>query len=304
MFINTPNNFASMWGELNFEYSCTDDTDIVIEIINDVSGDVIAVKKFYSSSSAKINVTPILFNLMLPQPVRAASTSMLLPSSGFPRIRAEVDAEQCSGIYFTYATTDIEAPAMLTTLPTDRLLYSDECDQIAIVAPAATTVTYSLYGMAKGSSSEVIISSSFSSSNGGARNLYLNADEYCQIYDSLRVEFYVDDAVIGSVSYTLSSELSSGYRLAWISSRGSIEHYTFPFVCDETHQSDGATAKTLRSAYGTAAEVEALSEIISSQKVWRVVGDDYQEVSVLTTEQVIRQDGVLSIANIKILENG
>lgn len=304
MFINIPNNFASMWGELNFEYSCTDDTDIVIEIINDVTDETIGVKKFYSSSSAKVNVAPLIFDSMLPEATSRTTSGISLPSTGFPRIRVTADSTSSDTLQFTYATEQVQAPSLLTTLPTNRLLYAGESDQVAVAAPKGTALTYKLYCDPISSGTTQYYSSGYGSIDGGARVFTLNADEFNDKYYSATLIFLSDDEEIDRVNYSLSGDSTPGYRVAWLSTQGSIEHYTFPFVAEQSRLSSGGVTKSLRSAYGTAEQIEALSEIVSSSKVWRVDGQSYTPIEVVTTEQIISKDGALSIANIKILENG
>ncbi len=304
MFINTPNNFASMWEELTFEYSTSSQTDLLFEIIDDVSGETLGVKKFYSTTSAKINIAPLLFEKMLPEASYVTTSGMLLPEVGFPRIRAQVGSDTTSGIYFTYAKEQLEAPEILSSMPLQRALYKGECDQVAVVAEEGTTLSYIISAEPIDESKLALFKSVISSISGGARVFYLNADHYNDTYKSLTFGAYQDGELIGEVNYSLSDQSQAGYRLAWISSRGSIEHYTFPTLTEESYLSSGTTEKTLRSAYGTAQEVEALSEIISSPTVWSVSGSSYTPIEVETSEISIRKEGTLMIANIKIVENG
>ncbi len=293
-----------MWGELNFEYSDSSATDILIEVSDYYTNEDYGVKKFYSTDSAQINIAPMIFDYLLPEPMRYTTLSAGFPSKGFPRIKVSVGDVQCEVRYFTYAKSEMEAPALLTSLPKNRLLYAGECDQLSVLCPVGTYLAYELVGTAREAGGVELNLSGSAIYTGGAGNIYINADLYCQDYSSLTLSIYAGTELIDQVAYTLECEQSNGYRVAWISSYGSIEYYTFPFVDDLTQLSSGAVTKTLRSAYGTAGEVEALSEIITSPKVWHATSDDFTLIEVLSDELVLRQAGELMITTIKIQENG
>lgn len=300
MFTNIPNNYASMWGELTFEYSSTTDSDVVINIYETLSDTLLGVKKFYSTSSAKINIAPMLFDTYFPAPQSDPTSGLKVPTNGFVYLRLEAGDESCEERTFTYAKSQIEAPQILTTLPTERILYKGESDTVTVVAPADTYIKYTLYGVPNDSEEYTLLGSGSTPSNRGVREFVTVADDYCQSYSALKVTLSCDSTVLGSVEYSLINEAADGYRVAWVSSLGAIEHYTFPIVVDKIRLSSSATLKNLRSAYGTEAEIEALSEIVSSPKVWRA--DSYEQIEVTTEEQYVRREGVLMIANIQIKE--
>ena len=108
-----------------------------------------------------------------------------------------------------------------------------------------------------------------------------------------------------------------GCRIAWRSRAGSIEHYTFPVVksvvqkirkeqvlTDDAGYEDisirDERTTTLASAFEPAAVIEALAEIAASPQVWKIDGDKYEEVDILTREQTIGRHGSLGCIEISL----
>ncbi len=304
MFINIPNNYSSMWGELTYEYNCATSTDIVLDIESAESGESLGVKKFYSSTSAKLNVAPMLFESMLPDVGNIEFTTTLSQAEGFPKISLSVGSESCDERVFCYSQQPLSAPAVVTTMPLNRLLRAHEVDLITFIANEGSTIKYILSAVAQAGGAEIELASEEVVASGSAMQISIAADDFIEEYSTLYCTLYCDGDILAKCGYTLGDSLLQTYRVAWISSKGSIEHYSFPAITSRSYLNSGATVRSLRSAYGTAAEVEALSEILSSPKVWRADGDEYREVEVLTKEQQILSEGVLAVAQIEIRENG
>lgn len=57
---------------------------------------------------------------------------------------------------------------------------------------------------------------------------------------------------------------------------------------------------TLASAFEPAAVIEALTEIAASPQVWKIDGDKYEEVDILTREQTIGRHGSLGCIEISL----
>ncbi len=304
MFINIPNNFSSMWGELIYEYNSTDESDILIEILDTESEETLGVKKFYSSSSAQLNLAPILFETSLPEASQLQFSSTITAACGFPSVALSDGDTSCEVRTFTFADSTISAPAALSSMPENRLLCKGERDIITIIAEDLAQLSYTITATRLSDGESVTLQKDSYSISSQALQHTISADSFSATYQALYYTLYSGGEAIASRNYTLSSEATTGYRVAWLSKRGSIEHYTFPVVEEQNYLSSGATTRTLRSAYGTAEEVEALSEIISSPCVWRVSGDEYSELEILTTEQQIRSLGELMIVTIKVQENG
>ncbi len=304
MFINIPNNYSSMWGELTYEYNCTDESDLLIQIEESNTGESLGVKKFYSSNSAKLNISHILFETLLPNAQNLSYSDSFITSPNYPSITLRCGEQSCESRTFSYAREPLFESSVITSMPFERILYKGEYDFINTVAPEGSTVSYQLGGVRIDDAQEEIFQVGSTISQGQPLQFAIYADAYSEEYYTAFCEISIDGKCIGRYHYALLGEPSNGYRVAWVSSAGSIEHYTFPIVVKDSYNSLAQRTTQLRSAYGTAAEVEALAEIISSPVVWRVEGMDYSPLEMLTTEQTLRSEGSLMVTNIEVRENG
>ena len=116
----------------------------------------------------------------------------------------------------------------------------------------------------------------------------------------------VDAGACGSVAYTVIPAFSGARRLAWRSSAGGIEHYTFPVEKSESvetirQRAYGAERRTvLVSAYEPRATLEGLSEVLTSPDVWLAGDDGYTAVDVVTEKSVLHRHGAVTCLEIEI----
>ncbi len=302
MFINIPSDYSSMWDELIFEYNSTDENDVDLEIYDNKNKQTLGVKKFYSTQSAKINIAPLLFETFLPTPEFKSTSGMSIPASGFANIKVGAGDTWADNQIFSYAKSQITPPLIMTSLPSDRILGGGESDSFYVVAPAGTTMKYTLLAESLDPNISPSNVTTLSSIDGGVRMVAINSDNFNTRYDKLTLYVIIDDETIATLNYSISSSESNGYRMAWVSSMGSIEQYTFPIISSVVRHNNGAVSHSLRSAYGLKAEIEALSEILTSPKVWHINGAECKEIEVLTTEQSIYENGTLGVINIEVRE--
>ena len=170
----------------------------------------------------------------------------------------------------------VAAPALLTAMPSVRTISPGESDELTLLCDEACTITVTAQA------GDSATAESYRTKSGGVLVFRLDTRDFPDA-ETLTV----DAGKCGSVSYTVVPAVSGGRRLAWRSSAGSIEHYTFPIeksvtaetVKNRAYGTDGhltAAARTERrttlvSAYETRAVLEALGEITASPEVWLAV---------------------------------
>ena len=126
----------------------------------------------------------------------------------------------------------------------------------------------------------------------------------------------VDAGTCGTVVYSVTPAVQGQVRLAWRSSAGSVEHYTFPIVRTTTvrterREAEGpqgrvvAAAETDReivlvSAYETRSMLEPLAELTATAAAWIVTEKCYIPVDIATEEAVVQRRGTLSCLEIAI----
>ena len=126
----------------------------------------------------------------------------------------------------------------------------------------------------------------------------------------------VDAGTCGTVVYSVTPAVQGQVRLAWRSSAGSVEHYTFPIVRTTTvrterREAEGpqgrvvAAAETDReivlvSAYETRSMLEPLAELTATAAAWIVTEKRYIPVDIATEEAFVQRRGTLSCLEIAI----
>ncbi len=78
-----------------------------------------------------------------------------------------------------------------------------------------------------------------------------------------------------------------------------MEHYTFPRVNSLTLLSSGALHYEVESAYESSSEVDALSDIVTSERVWIVEDGEYIEVDMLSELMVLNKRRELATVELK-----
>ena len=145
----------------------------------------------------------------------------------------------------------------------------------------------------------------------------LNTRSFLPSVGTITVRIATAGQTVAEIGYTVVPKCNEGCRIAWRSRAGSIEHYTFPVVksvvqkirkeqvlTDDAGYEDisirDERTTTLASAFEPAAVIEALAEIAASPQVWKIDGDKYEEVDILTREQTIGRHGSLGCIEISL----
>ena len=126
----------------------------------------------------------------------------------------------------------------------------------------------------------------------------------------------IDFGEIGTVEYTVVPAVREAVRLAWRSSAGSVEHYSFPVVREVTKSTQKQRAcgpeghvvvpqrserrTALASAYETPEMLEALAELTETPEVWIAGEEIYTPANVLTDEATVLRRGTMSCLEIEI----
>lgn len=199
----------------------------------------------------------------------------------------------------------LAAPVLLTAMPCVRLISPDESDELTLFTDGACTVTVTAQA------GESTTAETYRTTTGGLHLFRLDMRDFPEA-ESLTV----DAGACGTVAYTVVPSAPDAQRLAWRSSAGGIEHYTFPIERSETletskkraYGAEGHLAATtgserhtlLVSAYEPRATVEALAEILSSPAVWLAGETGYIPVDVITDKAVLHGHGAVTCLEIAI----
>ena len=309
-FTSIPTQFSALDAPLNYTLSGLTDGRVQLNIYTD-EGRLLATKRLIGNGSCTVDLAPIVR--------RAAAFTPAVASTGFVasadrtltmRVEAISGSERVTSAARTilFAWTSVTLPAICSTLPMSRLIAPEACDEVSFVAadPRKITVT--------AESPTAIVSEEFSSPEQGLQCFRLVAADYPEAEQiTLTVEG------IGQLHYTVAPPNEGAVTLAWRSSAGSIEHYTFPIVeairlLVDKERACGAAGYSLtsveveerwqlHSAYETAQMMRALSELLYAEQVWRITAAGYEAVDLLTEECEILRHGVMRKLSVVVRTN-
>lgn len=316
-FTQIPQQYAPLGGELRYTVTAAAAGTIDLRIIDTGSANLIGARRSAGSASASFDIAPCLRRAIRFSPTTGStgfyvtegrSISAVVEAAITPAgetAPADGDAAVSPERTFLACREMAAAPALLTAMPPDRLISPGESDELTLLCDQACTVTVTAQA------GETATAESYRTKSGGMLVFRLDTRDFPDA-ETLTV----DAGKCGTVSYTVVPAVSGGRRLAWRSSAGSIEHYTFPIeksatvetVKSRAYGAEGhltAAARTERrtmlvSAYETRTVIEALSEITASPEVWLADGDRYTPVDVTTPAAVVHRHAAVSCLEIEI----
>ncbi|MDE5731126.1 MAG: hypothetical protein K2H81_06385 [Alistipes sp.] len=314
LFTQMPQPFASVHRPLTYVFSRIAAPELHLRVLDVRSGALLGSKRFHAVETAAADIAPIVRRALRFRPVPGAT--------GVTRGEDRTVCVQLSGEEsfspvrsFTGAGAAPLPPCLMTTMPLRRVIAYGESDEITCCIPGQHTVT-----IAGDGSAEPL---EFRMAADGRELTLIRVDtrDFAPDTRSISVVVAADGRVVGRIDYTVVASFGAGsVRLAWRSSAGSVEHYTFPVVAGIVRKTVRESLRTdrgkvvasvrserlvtLRSAIETAAVVEALSEIAAAPQVWRVASDGYEPVELLPEErpQALCSHGTLCCVEI-VLRN-
>lgn len=306
-FTQIPPQFAPLGGRIEYALSteAADTLDIHIVTADD---ELLGAKRFATVTQTSFDAAPYLRRAICFQPTTG--------STGFypaqeRTITAVVEAAGRSGAQaaaagrtFLPTCVAVTGPALLSSMPRQRLISDGECDELTLWCEGAISVMVTAQG------DQSLVGQNYNSSSPGLHLFRLNTQDFPGAH-TIRV----DAGACGEVVYTVIS-CRSGCRVAWRSASGSIEHYTFPkhlttCIGVAKQRACGPQGRiavaiipdrrtTLESAYETTEMLERISEIIASPQVWRIQNGSYTPTEVMNDETVTHRNGSLSTLEIQI----
>ncbi len=270
----------------------------------DCFNNLLAAKRFAGVRTAEFDVYPYLYRLLKFEPA-VEPTGFYFIADRMVQLRIWAGGTMCNERIFFPGTTIHEEPEVKTTMPLSRIIARGEPDELTIFSSSACMPELAIYN-----------------EDGSRRTEWYDFDEQgmvifkidtSQYPDAERLVLKTDD---WAVEYTVVPKIAGSRRLAWRSSAGSIEHYTFPAVKSEALEADKTRAygsegvvttavksrrrTTLCSAFERQEVIDALAEIVCSPEVWELSDGVYMPVDVTTTSAVIRRNGAMSTLEVEI----
>ncbi len=286
MFTQTPNNYQSLYDELNYQLELDETTTAMVQISDYNSGELLGVKKFYSTQSFSVNPAPIIRPYAIPASPAIATQFETTERYGYVTVKLFVESADGSESYistpltYTLSKSTESTTGAVTTRSTDRLISVGESDTLTLRCEHGfeIDVRVNYYG-----ADDLLLESktySETPDDSGIRVFHLLAKE---VEAAERIEVVCEQAnvAIAQFNYYIVERPDDATRIAWVSSRGSVEHYTFAQTseCQEYAES---RQMSLVSAYETYATRSAIAEMIASPKIWIADGGSYIDAYVIS----------------------
>ena len=298
-FSALPKAYASIGEGLYYTLSDCSEPEVTLIVRRD-DGYEIGSKRLLKSSTHTIDIAPMLRHLARYGPERGP-TGFCEASDRTLTLQVEAADQEMTIISerrtFLFAMRPVEAPALITSLPTRRRIAPDGYDELTLFDPEPQRITVIAHQRG------ILVPRSYESEEGGLQLFRLSAADF-EGADSLEVI----TSHCGTLYYTLTPRTYAPLRLAWRTDQGSIEHYTF-FSSEQqkiiTTKQQIYTADGYRTTRSTterqlllhahpesAAVGEALGELLSAEAVWLATREGYRPVDVVTRELTLHHSRV------------
>ncbi|MFR9580013.1 MAG: hypothetical protein SNH80_04875 [Rikenellaceae bacterium] len=259
-----------------------------------------AVKKFYNTTTATLNAAPLVRYYTQPL-LSDFSEDIYLPQQSCAKVVVSCGEQQSDERFYTTASMKCEYPMLMSSMAIRRAISRGEVDTL-LWRVTPNTEAEVVLNCCDFAGEETQWSTSIMSDERGVVEFCFNCDNLASDTNMVQVHLKCEGRVIETLIYVIIPKGYGACRLAWISSYGAIEHYTFAKTSQKSHTSDGSTIKSIISAYESRDMVEAIAEIISSPAVWVHDVGGYKRVNVLTDELVTYRDGIMTLVELKIEE--
>lgn len=194
----------------------------------------------------------------------------------------------------------VAAPALLTSMPRERLIAPGEGDELTLLADAPLAVT-----VAATRADGMCEVRTYRSATAGLQLFRFDTRDFPGAERAT-----VDAGPCGTVAYSLLPAPEGAQRLAWRTAEGSVEHYTFPVVRRRRVRVDRERVRgpegvrsaavrterstTVESACESAAMLAALAGLLAAPQAWAAEPEGYRPVDIVTGEAVVHRHGTLS----------
>lgn len=272
--------------------------DVELKIINADTGETIAAKRLYGISQGEVDIAPYLRRAVKGQLPPKVDGCGVVECGMQCRVKVEADGVMSPVRRFIAARVNLSEPyTPLMTQIAQRTMACDEFDIITWFAHPEIVVEVVVESFGKGNESLTIKPSGV-----GQQAVAVSALDFSNSPTDLRATVWVDGVATTVVEYEIKPNLRGARRVAWLNGSLSPELYTFPLrksvLIESTRRhmasiwgSEAAEVESsnqlkLLSAYEPEKQLNALSEILSSPRVWLVEGADVKSVE-LHTERVL-----------------
>jgi hypothetical protein len=279
-----------------FDTESTTPKDVEIKIINRLNNTIIGRKLLRSVTSGEVDIAPYLRSAVVASLPQQVDECAIIDTSTQIAVSVEINGTSSPTLPFVAAKVDLtKSYTPLTTQQLHRTMAHDEFDIVSLFALHDTSLEVVVELIGSGGDTLRFTPPS------GQSAIAITARNHSNV-DAIRVTINVNGAATTVISYELKPNLRGARRLAWLNDNMGVECYTFPLrksvlvEATRRHMESiwGKEAAALErqnelkliSAYEPQEQIEALSAILSSPRVWLVKGNELQPTE-LTTERIL-----------------
>ncbi len=320
MFTYLPLNLDSLYSDLLYLYESSESADLDFYINNVAEDYTIGVKKFYSTTYAMMNIASIVRPAVYPTPKLREQGFIDTDEIGLARVTVRCGDTTTAERQFTLSRQRENSVGLVSALPSQRFISVGEVDVVRfVVDPTARLYVDVTYTIADDNldarkpyiDSERAVESftrsevTHSTDPDGCyvvdfqfvahliNDDWSQSDSYnLQMCESVSVVARQSDVEIGRVEYSVIPKPDGAMRLAWLSDRGTIEHYTFPVVKSYSVDSSFQKSYTLTSAYESFEVRCALAQIAGAKRLWVAT----EESSSMSYSEAQSEDSVIEVS--------
>ena len=292
-----PRDFTPLERGVVFTVGSTEECDITVEVVDCRTDSVVATKIIRGVESADIDIAPYVANIARPQPSLDPECSLeSVPVAAYYIVASSgVWREPSDRVYLSFNRREVECNTVYSVVPNNRTIGYGESDDICFVAQPDAT----LYVWINSDSGECRYLDLEKTT--GINQLHIATAEFSAASRELTVEIYGDSGLLQQLHYDVVPYSKGSLRVAWVSTNGMVEWYTFSTTLKKsivaerevlfTNPNVGQSVLsrssrciTVRSHALSDEMAELLSTIVASPMVWLEIEGALVPAEVLETE--------------------
>lgn len=312
-FLSIPESFSVYRCPLTYAFDTEAEAhDVVAEVVNADTGEVIARKRLYDVTAGEINISPEVQRVVRQQLPEKVECCGEVDCSMQISVKVVIEGVESEVRTFIAALIDTQQPfqSLMTQIPR-RTMACDEFDILSWFArpESAVEVVVECYG--KGNESL-----SFTVEGCGQQAVAITALDFTNSPDSMCVTLKVDGEAVAVVDYEIKPNLRGARRLAWLNEHLAPELYTYPLrksvlvkaarkAAEKIWGREAAALECdnelkLISAYEPQAQLRALADILAADRCWLVEGCVPQRVELVTDRVFTLPSGKMGMIEVDI----
>ena len=312
-FISLPKNGSSWCNQLpiSFDTESGEPEDIILEIISNQA--TIARRRLYGVTTATIDIAPYLKSYSWLPPAISRSPT-LTTSLSAQQVRVLVGGVSSGSMKLFHAPFDIVTPHMISSLAESRrivrgapillsILPTNTLQIVINYISATKTTTTTLSAKSTGLPVELVVPTA--SIDGAVK--------------SIQLEIFVGSAPLATMTYHIAEDSGTCKQLMWYNGRGGIETYLFPQSIRRSYSatvvgeggadlsfparlSEASVGYRLCSAHESPEEMERLSEIVFSPRIFLISEGAITPIAIDCREIIFNSHGTLQQLCLDITE--